>query len=59
MACRTNGGEDECIQNIGGKPEGKKLIGRPRRRLEANNKMDLKQVGWGSMDWMYLVRDRD
>jgi hypothetical protein len=42
-----------------GKPEGKRPIGRPRRRWEDNFKMDLKQVGCGGMDWFELAQDRD
>jgi hypothetical protein len=33
--------------------------GRPRRRWEDNIKMDLQEVGWGSMDWIDLAHDRD
>ena len=43
---------------IVGKPEGKRSSGRPRRRWEDNNKMDLQEVGWGG-DWMELAQDRD
>jgi hypothetical protein len=42
-----------------GKPEGRRPLGRPRRRWEDNIKMDLREVGWGSMDWMNLAEDRD
>jgi hypothetical protein len=42
-----------------GKPEGRRPLGRPRRRLEDNIKMDLRQVGWGGMDWINLDQDRD
>jgi len=35
-----------------GKPEGKRLLSRPRRRWENNIKMDLQEVGFGSMDWI-------
>ena len=42
-----------------GKPEGKKPLGRPRRRWEDNIKMDLQEVGCGSMDWIELDQDRD
>jgi len=41
------------------KPEGKRLLGRPRRRWEDNIKMDLQEVGGGGGNWMELARDRD
>ena len=41
-----------------GKPEGKRPMGRPRRRWEDNIKMDLGEVGGGG-DWMELAQDRD
>jgi hypothetical protein len=42
-----------------GKPEGKRPLGRLRRRWEDNIKMDLQEVGWGGMDWIDLAQDRD
>ena len=42
-----------------GKPEGKRPLGRPRRRLEDNIKMDLQEVGCGCTDWIELAQDRD
>jgi hypothetical protein len=42
-----------------GKPEGKRPQGRPRRRWEDNIKMDLREIGWGVMDWIDLAQDRD
>ena len=42
-----------------GKPEGKRPMGRPRRRWEDNIKMDLQEVGGGCGDWMELAQDRD
>ena len=42
-----------------GKPEGKRPLGRPRHRWEDNIKMDLQNVGCGSMDWIELAQDRD
>ena len=42
-----------------GKPEGKRPLGRPRRRWEDNIKMDLQEVGCGGMDWIELAQDRD
>jgi hypothetical protein len=41
-----------------GRPEGRRPLGRSRRRLEDNIKMDLQEVGW-SMDWIELAQDRD
>ena len=42
-----------------GKPEGKRPLGRPRRRREDNVKMDLQEVGSRGMDWIELAQDRD
>ena len=42
-----------------GKPEGKRPLGRPRRRWEDNIKMDLQEVGFGGMDWIELAHDMD
>jgi hypothetical protein len=42
-----------------GKPEGKKPLGRPRRRWVDRIKIDLKEIGWDGMDWVELAQDRD
>ena len=42
-----------------GKPEGKRPLGKPRRRWEGNIKIDLQEVGRGCGDWMELTEDRD
>ena len=42
-----------------GKPEGKRPLGRSRRRWEDNIKTDLQEVGCGGVDWMELAQDRD
>jgi len=42
-----------------GKPEGKRLLGRRRRRWEDNIKMDLQEVVCGGMDWIELAQDMD
>jgi hypothetical protein len=42
-----------------GKPEGRRPLGRPRRIWEDNIKMDLREVGWGDMDWISLAQERD
>jgi hypothetical protein len=52
-ACSEYGGE-----GFGGEPEGKRPLGRPRRRWEGNIKMDLQEVGCGGMDWIELAQDR-
>jgi len=41
------------------KPEGKRPLGRPKRRWEDNIKMDLQEVGCGGTDWIELAQDRD
>jgi hypothetical protein len=42
-----------------GKPEGKRPLGRPRRRWVDNIKMDPREIGWDEMDWIDLAQDRD
>ena len=42
-----------------GEPEGKRPVGRHRRRLEDNIKMDLLEVGFGCTDWIDVAQDRD
>jgi hypothetical protein len=42
-----------------GKPEGKRTLGRPRRRWEDSTKMDLHKLGCEGMDWIELAQDRD
>jgi hypothetical protein len=44
---------------LGGKPEGKRPLGRPRSRWEDNIKMDLREIGRGGKDWIDLAQDRD
>jgi hypothetical protein len=46
-ACSTYGKENKCIQGLVGKPEGKRPLGRPRRRWEDNIKKDIQEVGGG------------
>ena len=54
----TRMGEDgEVHRVLVGKPEGKRPLGRPRRRWEDNIKMQ--EVGGGRGDWMELAQDRD
>ena len=42
-----------------GNPEGRRTLGRPRRRWVDNNRMDLQEVGCGFMDWIGLAQNRD
>ena len=42
-----------------GEPEGRRPLGRPKRRWEGNIRMDLREVGCGCVDWMELAQDRD
>jgi hypothetical protein len=42
-----------------GKPEEKRALGRPTRRWVHNIIMDLRKIGWGGMNWIYLAEDRD
>jgi hypothetical protein len=41
-----------------GKPEGKRPLGRPRRRWVDNMKMDLREIGWDDVDWIDMAQDR-
>jgi hypothetical protein len=41
-----------------GKSEGKRPLGRPRRRWIDNSNMDILQIGWGVVDWIGLAQDR-
>jgi hypothetical protein len=42
-----------------GKPEGKRSLGRQRRRWVDNIIIDLREIGWDGMDWIDLAQDRD
>ena len=53
-------GEERCVYRVlVGKPEGKRPLGRPRRRWVDNIRMDFQEVGCGYMDWIGLAQDRD
>jgi hypothetical protein len=53
-------GEGRVVHRVlVGKPEGRRPMGRPRRRCEDNIKMDLEEVGGGCGDWMERAQDRD
>jgi hypothetical protein len=40
------------------KPEGKRPLWRPKRRWEDGIKMDLREIGWGGVEWIHLAQDR-
>jgi hypothetical protein len=42
-----------------GKPEGKRPLGRSRRRWVDYIKMDIREIRWGGMDWIHLAQDKD
>jgi hypothetical protein len=53
-------GEERGVYRVlVGKPEGKRLLGRPKHRWVDNIRMDLQEVGCGYMDWIRLAQDRD
>jgi hypothetical protein len=52
-------GREEAYTGFGGKTWGKRPLGRPKRRWEDNNKMDIQEVGCGLMDSIELAQDRD
>jgi len=58
-ACSAYEKGERLIQVLMGKPEGKRPLGRSRRRWEDNIKMYLQEVRCGGMDWIELAQDRD
>jgi hypothetical protein len=53
-----NGGEEECVEVIVGKPDRKKPLGKPRHRCVGNIKVGLVEIEWGGLVWTDLARDR-
>jgi hypothetical protein len=58
-ACSTNGEKRNAYRKLAGKPEGKRPLGRPRRRWVDDIKMDLREIGWGVMNRIDLAQDRN
>jgi hypothetical protein len=56
--CGTNGAEEERVQVTVEKPEGKRPVGRPRRKWIENVKLDLLETEWGDLDWIGLAQSR-
>jgi hypothetical protein len=57
--CSRHGEKGNAYRILVGKPEGKRPLGRPRCRREDNLGMDLREIGWGGMDWIDLAQDRE
>jgi hypothetical protein len=56
----TRVGEGRNIYRVlVGKPEGKRPLVRPRRRLKDGIRMDLREIGCGGVEWIHLAQDRD
>jgi hypothetical protein len=53
------GEERKVYKVLEGKPEGKRPLGRPKRRWEDGIRMDLREIGLGDVDWIRLAQDRD
>jgi hypothetical protein len=53
------GEERKVYKVLVGKPQGKRPLGRPRRRWEDGIRMDLRETGLGDVDWILLAQDRD
>jgi hypothetical protein len=57
-ACGAHGG-GEGVHTTFGRPEGRRPLGRPRRRWEDSIKMNLREIGFGYVGWIYWAQDRD
>jgi hypothetical protein len=53
------GEERKVYKVLVGKPEGRRPLGRPRRRWEYGIRMDLREIGLGVLDWIRLAQERD
>jgi hypothetical protein len=58
-ACSTNGVKRTAYKVLVVNPEGKRPLGRQRHRWLDNINMDLRESGWGGVDWINLAQDRD
>jgi hypothetical protein len=59
MACSTNREKRNAYRTLVGRPEGKRLLGRPTSKRLDNIKIDIRDIGWDSMDWIDLAQDTD
>ena len=58
-ACGAYGWGEGVYRDLVGKPEGRRPMGKPRRRWVGNIRTDLQEVGCGYMDWIWLAQNRD
>jgi hypothetical protein len=58
MRLAGNGNNRNARRILVGKPEGKRPLGRPRRRWMNNTQIDLRDIGWGGMEWVGLAQDK-
>jgi hypothetical protein len=58
-ACSTNGDKRNACRILVVNSEGKRTLGRPRRRWVDNIKMDIREIEWSDMDWIDLAQDRE
>jgi hypothetical protein len=59
MILAGHGEKRNAYKFLVGNPEGRKQLGRSRHRWKDNTKMDLREIRWGGMVWIYLDQNRD
>jgi hypothetical protein len=59
VICDSHSRYEKCMENIGWKIYGKRPLGRLRRRWEDNIRIDVREIGWGDVDWIHVAEDRD
>jgi hypothetical protein len=57
--CNTNGLKRNAYRLLVGKPDGRRSLGRPRRRWVDNIRMEFLELGCGDVDWIGLAQDRN
>jgi hypothetical protein len=58
-ACSTHGENRNAYRILVGKPEGRRPLGRPRRRRADSIKIDFRKIGWVGVEWVNLTQDRN
>jgi hypothetical protein len=58
-SCSTQGKYKKGVENLVGKPEGRRRLGRSRRMWKDNIKTELRERGWKAVDWNRLSQDRE